>query len=291
MKNLVLYTLVIATLFTACRKSDNPKLPELARVPVPSLTKDASSPASIVVSDLNNFVGKVNVGLFFKDDIPPQKMDLVMNKNGNKSTLKVIKADITSFPAVVSFTGPELKAAFGTVETCDFFEVGVNITTKDGTVYEAFPAIGNAYGAGVAGQFNGVQTMLTYNTKVEYDPSVYSGDFVVVSDEFQDFAPGSTVTLTRISNTEFTFLQPAVKNPIAIKVTVNPETLQVSITKQKIGDWFLWEPAYTNPNAATKAANPANKVTPCTQTLSIAIDYTVDQGSFGEYILVLKKKV
>jgi hypothetical protein len=282
--------LVAVTLLSACRKSDNPKIPTLARVPVPSLSKAPSSPETIVVSDLANFVGKVVVDVFFKTDVPPKKMDLVIIKNGDKTKVKVLQADITAFPTVVSFTGPQLTTLFGSVETCDFFEVGVNITAGSGTVYEAFPAVGSAYGAGVSGEYGGVQTSLDYNTKVEYDPNVYSGNFIVVSDEFQDFVPGSTVVLTTINSTQFSFIQPAVENPIPIKVTVDPASLKVSIQKQKIGDFFLWNPDYTNPTVQTIASNPNNRVLPCTQTLSIALDYSVDQGDFGEALLILKKQ-
>ena len=292
MKKIITYSILAAiTLLSACRKSDNPKIPTLERVPVPSLKKDATGAGTIIVSNLANFVGKVNVDVFFKTDVTPKKMDLVIIKNGDKSIVKVLQADITTFPTVVSFTGPQLISLFGSVETCDYFDVGVNITTQNGKVYEAFPALGNAYGGGVAGQSGGVQTSLTYATKVEYDPTVYSGNFIVVSDEFADFPVGDVVVLTQISATQFSFLQPAVENPLPIIVNVDPETLIISIVKQKIGDWFLWYPPYTNPNAATVAASNAdNKVIPCTQSLSISIKYTVDQGNFGEYILILEKQ-
>ncbi len=291
MKKIITYSLLAAImLLSACQKTDNPKIPTLTRVPVPSLLKDASGTETIVVSDIANFVGKVSVDVFFKTDTPPQKMDLVIIKNGDKSSVKVLQANITTYPTVVSFTGPQLIALFGTVETCDFFTVGVNITTQSGTIYEAFPAVGNPYGAGVSGQYGGVQTSLTYNTKVEYEPAVYSGNFIVVSDEFGDFVAGTTVVLTTINATQFSFLQPAVENPIPIKVTIDPVSLKVSIVKQKIGDYFLWEPSYTNPTVLTLSSNPDNRVIPCTQTVSIYLDYAVDQGSFGENLLVLKKQ-
>ena len=291
MKKVITYSILAAfTLLTACRKSDNPKIPELARVPVPSLTKDASAAGTIIVSQLASFVGKVNVDVFFKSDVLPKKMDLVIIKNGDVTNVKVLKTDITAYPTSVSFTGPELVTLFGSVETCDYFDVGVNITTQNGALYEAFPAVGSSYGAGVAGQFGGVKTSLTYSTKVEYFPEVYRGTFTVVSDEFEDFAKGSDVELTQISPTKFSLLQPAVKNPLPIIVSVDPETLAISIAKQKIGDWFIWQPAYTNPNVATVASNTKNKVSPCDETLTISFNYTVDQGSFGEYVLVLKKK-
>lgn len=290
MKKIITYSILMALmLLSACRKSDNPKIPTLARVPIPSLSKDPTGTGTIIVSDLANFVGKINVDLFVKTDVPPKKMDLVITKNGDISTVKVITA-VTTFPSVVSFTGPQLAALFGSVQTCDFFDVGVNITTQDGTVYEAFPKVGNPYGAGVAGEYGGVTTKLTYATKVEYDPAVYSGNFVVVSDEFQEFAPGDVVVLTQVSATQFTFLYTDVKNPVPIKVNVDPATLKVSVVKQKIGDNFLSTPQYTNPTAATLSSTANNKVLPCSQTLNLTLDFNVDQGSFGEALLVLKKQ-
>ncbi len=290
MKKIITYSILAAiTLLSACRKEDNPNVPTLQRVPVPSLKKDASGAGTIIPSTIASFVGKVNVDVLFKTDILPKKMDLVVIKNGNKATVKVLKSDITVFPSVVSFTGPELTALFGTIVTCDFFELGVNITAKDGTVYEAFPAVGNAYGAGVAGQFGGVTTTLIYSTKVEFDPTVYMGTFVTVSDEFEDFL-GYEPVLTSIDATHFSFISPAVTNPLPIIVTVDPNTLSATIANQKIGDKFTWSAAYTNPKASALASNPLNKVSPCDKTLTLILNYTVDQGSFGAYKLVLKKK-
>ncbi len=290
MKKILTYGLLVAiTLFTACRKEDNPKIPDLARVPVPSLKKDPSGASVIIPSTISTFEGKVIVDMKFPDDVKPKKMDLVVIKNGNKANVKVLKADITTFPTVVTFTGPQLVALFGIVVTCDFFEVGVNVTAQDGKVYEAYPAVGSAYGAGVAGQYGGVTTTLVYSTKVEFDPSVYTGAFITVSDEFEDFL-GYQPMLIPISPTQFSFISPAVTNPLPIIVTIDPVTLGATIANQKIGDAFTWNLTYTNPKASALANNPLNKVSPCEKTLTLILNYTVDQGSFGAYKLVLKKK-
>ena len=289
MKKIITYSILIAvTLLSACRKSDNPKIPTLARVPIPSLSKDPTGTGTIVVSDLANFVGKVSVDVFEKTDVPPKKMDLVAIKNGDKNAVRVLKADITTFPSVVSFTGPQLTALFGTVQACDFYDVGVNITTQDGTVYTAFPALGSSYGAGVPNQYGGINTKLKYSTKVEYDPTLYNGNFVVVSDEFEEYAKGDIVVLTQVSATQFTFLYTDMKNPVSIKVNVDPATLKVSVAKQKIGDYFLSAPQFTNPNVATVTSE--NNVAPCSKTLSLTFNFTVDQSNFGNFLLVLKKQ-
>ncbi|MEO6550552.1 MAG: hypothetical protein ABIN94_21275 [Ferruginibacter sp.] len=269
MKRIITYSILVAiTLLSACRKSDNPKLPTLARVPVPSLSKDATGAGTITVSDLANFIGKVNVDVFFKSDVPPKKMDLVVIKNGNKSIVKVLKTDITAFPSVVSFTGPQLTALFGSVQTCDVFEVGVNITTADGTLYEAYPTVGVAYGAGVAAEYGGVNTVLTFSTKVEYNPEVYKGNFVVVSDSWNDTAPGDIIVFTQIDATHFSFIYPTAVNPIPIVVSVDPSNNTPSITKQNIGTAWVYDASPPPPTARTTPA-AANTLNPCTKTISL----------------------
>ncbi|MEO7769240.1 MAG: hypothetical protein ABIS01_17540 [Ferruginibacter sp.] len=287
MKKLIAYSILVAfTLLSACRKSENAKIPALARVPVPSLSKDASGAGTIVVSDLANFVGKVNVDLFFKSDVPPKKMDLVVTKNGDKTIVKVLKADITVFPSVVSFTGPQLISLFSSVQACDFFEVGVNITTADGTMYEAYPAVGIAYGAGVAAEYGGVQTTLTYSTKVEYDPNIYKGNFVVVSDGWRDTSPGDIIVFTQIDATHFSFLYPTAVNPLPIIVTVDPTTNTPSITKQIIGTAWVYD---TDPPAPAARTLPgaANALAPCAKTISLNMMWSEAGTEYGPYLFKL----
>ena len=297
MKKLITYSILAAiTLLTACRKDDNPKIPTLARVPVPNLTKDPSGAGTIVPSTIASFIGQVKVDVYFKTDVLPKKMDLVVIKNGNKSVVKTLKTDITSFPTVVSFTGPQLLSLFGTVVTCDFFEVGVNITTQDGTVYEAFPAVGTAYGSGVAGQYTGVQATVAYNTKVEYDPSIYVGNFVVTKDLWADMTPGDVVVLTNIDATHFSFkYNPypetstgTLYNALPIIVTVDPATLTPSIALQAAGSGWIYDNSVPVKVQTTASAN--NNLSPCLKTLSLNLNWTQGTGSYTGYVLQLKKQ-
>ena len=93
---------------------------------------------------------------------------------------------------------------------------------------------------------------------------------------------------TKISNNSFSFIDPYVTSPLPIIVTINTLNNQATIAKQKIGNAFVWA-SYTNPNVAV-AASSTSVVAPCSKTITLAIAYTVDQGSFGTYNLVLKKK-
>ncbi len=122
-----------------------------------------------------------------------------------------------------------------------------------------------------------------------YDPAIYAGDFVVVKDDFGDFAPGETVRLSRVTNSSFSFIDPYATSPLPIIVNVNTGNNITSITKQKIGNAFVWGLSYINPHAAATSLT-SNFVAPCDKTVTLNITYTVDQGGFGSYILILKKK-
>jgi hypothetical protein len=303
MKKILSYGLLLMiVLFSACRKADNPKIPVLERVPVPSLSVVSGSSNVIIPSDIANYVGKVNVDLFFKSDIPPQKMDLVIFRNHDTTGQKILQAGITTFPSVITFTGPQLVTLFGTVQTCDFFTIGVNITTKSGTLYEAFPKPvylnGTAtsivpYGSGVAGQFGGVVTSLKYKTKVEYDPAIYQGNFVVVQDDWADTNPGDPITLTKIDDTHFSFKYlspgtPTLINAVPIIVTVDPTTNTPSIAKQTVGTGWTYDKS--QPVTVRTTPSASNSLSPCSGGLSLNLSWSQGTGEYGNIILSLKKK-
>src|SRR5215218_11376935 len=96
MKYSIVYIFLLFVTVISCRKSDNPKLPDLIRVPTPLITKDTSGDGTISKDDPNSFRGKFIVDLFFKSDAPPQKMDIVIRKNGE--TVKPFKEGLTTFP-------------------------------------------------------------------------------------------------------------------------------------------------------------------------------------------------
>src|SRR6476469_1609203 len=103
MKYSIVYSLLLFVLVISCRKSDNPKLPDLIRVPTPLITKDSGSDATISKDDPTAFQGKFTVDLYFKKDVPPQKMDVVIRKNGE--AVKLFKEGLTTFPTTMAITG------------------------------------------------------------------------------------------------------------------------------------------------------------------------------------------
>lgn len=284
-------TLGLIIAFAGCKKDDGGIRSSVVikSVPVVSTSIESTGSQAIDLLNLAGFSGKFKVSLYFPGATPPDKVDIVVRKNGSNANVKLLKKDVTTLPISLTVTAADIAALFGTAialgDTYDFapdLYVGVN-------KYEAFPAIGGAVGNGA-----GVIAYPLYSDYARfaaicaYDPAIYEGDFVVVSDAFGDFSPGEVVKFTKISNSSFSFIDPYVTSPLPIIVNINTLNNQATITKQKIGNQFVWA-SYTNPNVAV-AASSTSVVAPCSKTITLAITYTVDQGSFGTYNLVLKKK-
>jgi hypothetical protein len=282
-------TLGLMIAFAGCKKDDGGIRSSVVikSVPVVSTSIESTGSQAIDLLNLAGFSGKFKVSLYFPGATPPDKVDIVVRKNGSNANVKVVKKDVTTLPYSLTVTSADITALFGVAvalgDTYDFapdLYVGVN-------KYEAFPTTGTGNGAGVI-SYPLYSDYARFAAICAYDPAIYEGDFVVVSDGFGDFSPGEVVKFTKISNNSFSFIDPYVTSPLPIIVTINTLNNQATIAKQKIGNQFVWA-SYTNPNVAV-AASSTSVVAPCSKTITLAIAYTVDQGSFGTYNLVLKKK-
>jgi len=283
-------TLGLMIAFAGCKKDDGGVRSSVVikDVPVVSTKIESTGSQAIDLLNLAGFSGKFKVELYFPGATPPDKVDIVVRKNGSNANVKVVKKDVTTLPYSLTVTSADIAALFGVAvalgDTYDFapdLYVGVN-------KYEAFPATGLGNGPGIIA-FPLYSDFARFAAICAYDPAIYEGDFVVVSDGFGDFSPGEIVKFTKISNSSFSFLNPYVTSPLPIIVNINTLNNQATITKQKVGNAFTWQLAYTNPNMAV-SAGATSVVAPCSKTITLAIAYTVDQGSFGTYTLVLKKK-
>lgn len=290
MKKIIIYSLSlfsVVVLFTACRKDDNGKLPELTRFPVPLVVKVAGSHQVISALDPNAFSGKFSVGLYFPNDAPPKKFDVVVIKNDDKTNVKVLKTDVTTFPTELTVTGPQLATLFNApIALGDKFDIGVDVTTYTGAKFEAFPVVGNSYAAGVAAQ-PGASTFVRYEAVCQYEPLAYQGAYEVVTDEWGDYPAGTNVQLTMIDATHFSFKYLAA-DARPIIVTVNPITNAVSVARQVYGTGYPPGWPYGDISAES-VASVDNFVAPCAGTFSVILKHTVAAGSFGEYKIVLKK--
>jgi hypothetical protein len=282
-------TLGLMIAFAGCKKDDGGvrKSVVIKDVPVVSTSIESTGSQAIDLLNLAGFSGKFKVSLYFPGATPPDKVDIVVRKNGSNSNVKVIKKDVTTLPYSLTVTSADIAALFGVAvalgDTYDFapdLYVGVN-------KYEAFPATGLGNGPGIIA-FPLYSDFARFAAICAYDPAIYEGDFVVVSDAFGDFTPGEIVKFTKISNSSFSFINPYVTSPLPIIVNINTLNNQATITKQKVGNAFVWA-SYTNPNMAV-AASSTSVVAPCSKTITLAVAYTVDQGGFGTFNLVLKKK-
>ncbi|HTE10005.1 MAG TPA: hypothetical protein VK645_03530 [Chitinophagaceae bacterium] len=295
MKRILLYNFLAIVLLASCRKSDNPKLPALIRVPVPLITKDASGNASIDGNAPNAFTGKMVVDLYFKNDVKPAKFDIVVIKNGNDSIVKTIQAGVTSFPTSITITGLQLATLFGSpIVLGDKFEIGADVTTQDGQKFEAFPLSGEGYGTSVAAQ-PGASTSITYAAVCPFDINDFTGNFKTTVDVWNDFGIGVTIPITKVSPSKVSFISPV--NGLPIVIDINTTTYVTSVASQPYGDYkaagidLTWTYGIASIVSITSTKN---FVDPCTKVISIGVIYTVAVGQFtdggGPLVLEMKKQ-
>jgi hypothetical protein len=282
MKKIAIYSLClfsVAALFSSCRKEDNSKLPKgLARFPTPQIAKVAGTDQTISAVNPGSFTGKFTVAMYFPGDTPPQKYDVVVRKNGDNTNIKSIQANVTTFPATITVTGTQLQTLFpGAIVLGDRFDFGVDVTTAEGIKFEAFPVTGAAYASGISAQ-PGASTSVQYAAICQYDPNIYKGSFVVVTDEWADYVPGDVIQLTMVDATHFSFMYLAA-NPSPIVVTVNADN-SVTVPKQVYGSGY--PPGWTFGNISAESVPSAdNAVAPCEGTFAVHLSHTAGAIGFG----------
>ncbi|SOD20045.1 hypothetical protein [Pedobacter xixiisoli] len=293
MKKIILSFFILVGMVSACRKSDNAKLPDLQAVPQPQLTRDASADMSISAQTPDAFNGKINVGLYFPDDIKPAKMDLVVIKNDNKANVKVVKTDITTYPTLVAITGAQLKALFGNtvIVLGDKFDFGVNITTADGKVYPAFTTTGISVGSGITALPNARPTVryeaMCKFTATDYGAIGVATNYVVVKDEWEDYAPGDVVPIKVIDATHISFEYPLPIQNHPVIVEINPTTNETKVVKQEVGTYNM---ATYGIFSVESVASADNYVAPCELTLSVKLKWTAAAGTYSNGAIIKLKK-
>jgi len=309
MKKYIVYNILVALviLVASCRKSDNPRIPELQRVPLPLVTADPAGSGAISTATpaaTAAFSQHITVDVFWKTDIPPKSMDLVVRKNNDNNNVKVVQANITTYPTSVAVTGTQLLSLFGTITKGDIYDFGVDIITQNGTKYDAFPIVGVGYGSGILGEYagdptlnsgKGAQVQVQFVALCAFDPAIYQGNFVVVKDGWADTNPGDIIVLTAIDATHFSFNYNPTNHPGTlvnsqpIIVTVDPLTNTPSVALQTVGTAWTYDAATPAPTAkTTPGAN--NFIFPCAKTLSLNMTWTEGTGSFGNLQFSLRKQ-
>ena len=294
MKKNLLYILLAVTVLAGCDKNDGPVPVTLARVPGVTVTIDPASDKFISPVNPASFKGKVNVDLFFPNE-KPQSVDVVIMRNKNTSEVKVFKTGVSTYPTPIEVTGQQLIDLFGQPITGGAsFTFGVNINLADGQTIIAFPAAGAVpYGSGAlnvaANVKPGTTTQVDFLMPCPYDPDMYNGDFVVVTDAWADTKAGDIIKFTKIDATHFSFIYPTAVNPIPIIVAVDPATNTPSIALQTIGTAWTYDPAPPPPTAKT-TPSAVNLVDPCQKTVSLNMTWTEGTGSYPNLRFSLKKK-
>ncbi len=287
---------IIGNILSSCRKSDNPKIPQLVRVPVPVLTPDPTSGTFITATDPTAFNAKFTVDLYFKSDIKPKQLDIVVAKNHKYSAgaVKSFKPNIVTYPTEVTVTGAQLLSLFSDpIVSGDVFEFGANITLQDGTVLPIFDSVGAGYGqtGGNVDGFPNASLVVAYPVVCSFSQATFSGTYKIITDEFQDYHPGDAVTVNPGPgpNQASLIVYPSPAFGINRKpfiIDIDPVTAKVSAVQQIIGDY---PPDDINMKIVTTPG--ANSfVDFCNGKIHLSLDFSdAHTGSFGTAILEIGK--
>lgn len=155
--------------FIGCSKDDGPIPKRIKIEDVPAVTTNTETggtTGTITFTNQAAFEGKFKVALYFAGAKPPDKIDVVVRKNGSAANVKLFKSDITSLPANFTVTATEIKTLFGdTLKLNDTYDFAPDIYVGD-KKYQAFPAVGLGSGQGITGMSSiGFGEFVRYSVK------------------------------------------------------------------------------------------------------------------------------
>ncbi len=287
--------------FFSCGKEDVPPPPADTRFPFPLLRKDAAGDDTISGRDPGSFVGKFVVDMYYGTAVTPQKVDIVVMRNDNRANVKTLRANVTSFPASIEVTGTQLITLFdSTIELGDKFEIGADVTTKDGQKFEAFPDSGKPYGADTTA-LPGSRFSIVYVTACAFDKSSFAGWYTVVSNSIgpADWGELNAGDLVMVSpgaeeNEILVYAYPYNEDIYSSSPTVcqvDPITFAVTIPRQLVGVAMYSHP-YIWVEQSTGTINPCDDAITLNMTLS-AVYYSAPGVPFDSYsqtgVLELRK--
>lgn len=291
MKRLLIFsTLLTLVFFTSCRKDDNPRVPDLTKVKVPIIQLDPTSDQFINPVNPASFKARFTVELLFENEGAPKQVDVVVMKNDDKGNVKAFQSNIT-LPIDLEITGQKLIDLFGPIQGGDKFDIGTDITLDDGTKLLAFPPVGEAYASGMVTLIDNVKpgavTSLQFLMPCPFDADAYNGNFIVVSDEWEDYAAGTVIPVTKVSATQISFkynVDAGSAQPIIL--TIDPSNNSISVAKQYYGSYG------GTPVHAQSVAGAASLVNPCDVSLSVRLKHTDPSGgtTYGTATIRLRKQ-
>jgi hypothetical protein len=300
---------LVASIFLGCTKHDGSTPLDIESVPAINVVKKSGN-AAIDMVTLKDFNATYTVSLLYPGNIQPEKIDVVIRKNGDNSNVKVLAAGITSFPSDLTVDSAKLEAAFDSVILGDNYDISADIY-YNGKKYEAYPNIvvgidtitgqktyAQGWGAGLttqgsAGGSSTASPSIRYSAICAYDPDIYEGTFIVDIDDWEDYAPGDEVEITKIDDTHFSFDYPTDIRHKPIIVTVDPLTNVTSVAEQIFGSYTGAPYDY----GVVSVANPDNVVAPCEESFGVTMQFraytpgtTTYLGGFGNGFIKMHKK-
>lgn len=289
----IIYSFVLLTIIVvgACRKSDNPAMPDgIVYLNQPNIKK-VSGDIAIKSNDPSAFNAKFSVDLYFKDsEIKPKYLDIVVIKNGDAKNAKVIKKEVNTYPTQIDLKGADLISMFGQIVVGDNFDIGANYITNDGKTYVAFPLGGGLpYGSTVATQPDSSPT-IRFSCICGFDMDAFLGDgkFRITADGWADFGVGTVVVIKKVDATTMSIDYTPISSfkPIVIKVNADNTA---NVAKQILGDTKEYGMAYGDLSIASTGGGLSNYVNPCAGKIALFLSYTVSAGSFGNNAFELEK--
>ena len=272
-----------ASIFTSCSK-DDPEPPPDPRFPLPLITKDTTGDEFISGKDPAGFLGKFVVDMYYGTDVTAQKVDVVVIRNDNKANVKTIKADVTSFPASIQVTGAQLTTLFdSTIELGDKFEIGADVTTKDGQKFEAFPMTGNPYGADTA-TLPGSSFSIVYVADCIFNKADYDGFYKILTNTWDyqvgdlvEVRPGTgnTILITAWPHPDFGGF---IRWPMIVEV--DPLTNVATVPFQAVGEYAGGPSHMIDSGTGT--------VSPCGDKITLTLTFSVGMY-YGDQPLLLGK--
>lgn len=117
--------------------------------------------------------------------------------------------------------------------------------------------------------------------------SDFEGDFKIVQDDWEDYAPGTTVPLT-VDGNKILFYYAVANNANrkAIEIIVDPNTFKTSVLPQTYGSY-----SGATVYSAKSAESDENVVVPCDKKITVILDHSGSNGSsYAGLKLVLQKQ-
>ncbi|MFD2919906.1 hypothetical protein ACFS6H_09325 [Terrimonas rubra] len=260
----LLSILLISVIFVgnSCKKKDFTRPPELAKF---LNTATLSYP----VRDDAASVFKIAVGLTQPSSVNKTFTFTVSSPTGAvEGTQYTLPSKTITIPAGQTIDSISVKGLFN----------GYNGGRKDTLVFTLT--------SGDAPFFvGGTVAKVVLQQYCPFNINVFSGNFEVLRDDWEDYFPGDIVTLSVVGG-KIRFDYPTPFNHQPLLIDVNPNTFATSVPLTAFGSYSATGTVYS----AKSVADANSVVVPCDEKISVVLNFTAGSSNFGNGLLTLKKK-